>query len=223
MQQRRELNAEHPLNVIACANLLDNSRVLRDYVYGDLSALDSRYARRAAGFPVCVVDRIIPGAPVTRPGEDPLAVVVGQAFEFVVGSDAVVGPPPPVRGMVLSDRIHAHSEGKLFTLNTAHAIAAYLGYQRGHAYIHDAIRDHGTRRTVTGALEQSSAMLLRRHGFDPNDQARYAAGVLERFGIAGLPDPIERVAREPIRNSRPPTASSGRYCWRSNTGSGPST
>jgi mannitol-1-phosphate 5-dehydrogenase len=136
-------------------------------------------------------------------GRDPLSVVVEEHFQLVADRRGFVGEPPAIGGMLLADDLDAYAEQKLFTLNTAHAIAAYLGYLKGYGFIHEAIRDPEIRRVVSGALQECSAVLIKRHNFDPAEQERYAAGVLKRFENVALQDPVVRVAREPRRKLGP--------------------
>jgi mannitol-1-phosphate 5-dehydrogenase len=74
--------------------------------------------------------------------------------------------------MELTDNLMAFVERKLFTLNTGHAITAYLGQQTGHQTIRDAILDDSIRAVVKGAMEES-AVLIKRYGFDAAKHAAY--------------------------------------------------
>ena len=71
----------------------------------------------------------------------------------------------------LTDDLMAFVERKLFTLNTGHAITAYLGFEKGLPTIRDAIEDAGIRAVVKAAMEESGAVLIRRYGFDPAKHA----------------------------------------------------
>jgi mannitol-1-phosphate 5-dehydrogenase len=202
LQQRVDLNIRMPVNIIACENLVNNSGVLQQHV---LQNLPAGYADRVAefvGFPNCVVDRRIPTFDDLKT-EDPLLVVVEEYSQFVVDRGGFVGEPPSVTGMLLTDKLDGYVEQKLFTLNTGHAIAAYLGYRQGYEFVHTALGDPDIQRIVSGALQESGAMLVRRHNFDPVAQEQYAGSVLKRFQNPALPDPVVRVAREPKRKLAP--------------------
>ena len=95
----------------------------------------------------------------------------------------------------------AEVERKIFTHNVGHATLAYLGYLRGHTYIHETFDDDFVRSVFDGALDETTEALLRRY---PDDLDR--AGHMEirkdvrvRFGNPLLKDEITRVARDPIR------------------------
>ncbi len=202
LRQRVDLSIRTPLNIIACENLVNNSGVLQQHV---LQNLPAGYASRVAefvGFPNCVVDRRIPTFEALET-QDPLLVVVEEYSQFVVDRGGFVGEPPSITGMLLTDKLDGYVEQKLFTLNTGHAIAAYLGYRQGYEFVHTALGDPEIQRIVSGALQESGAMLVRRHNFEPAAQQQYAASVLKRFQNPALPDPVVRVAREPKRKLAP--------------------
>lgn len=69
------------------------------------------------------MDRIVP--PVKS--ENPIDVVVERFFEWNVERAAFKGAVPEIPGMNPADNLIAYIERKLFTLNTGHAITAYLG------------------------------------------------------------------------------------------------
>ncbi|MGG9032623.1 mannitol-1-phosphate 5-dehydrogenase, partial [Escherichia coli] len=76
------------------------------------------------------------------------------------------GTLPNIPGMELTDNLMALVERKLFTLNTGHAITAYLGKLAGRQTIRDAILDEKIRAVVKGAMEEGGAVLIKRYGFD---------------------------------------------------------
>ena len=55
------------------------------------------------------------------------------------------------------------------------------------------------RAAVTATLEETSALLIAKHGLDPEAQASYRATILERFQNPHLPDTVWRVGRQPLR------------------------
>jgi len=202
LQQRVDLKIRAPLNVIACENLIDNSKVLWQHVVKNLPEGYPERVAECVGFPNCVVDRRIPTL-VHPETQDPLSVVVEEYYQFVVDRGGFVGEPPSIKGMLLTDKLDGYLEQKLFTLNTAHAISAYLGYRKGYEFVHTALGDPEIRRIVSGSLQESGAMLTKRHNLDPVAQEQYASSVLRRFENPALPDPVVRVAREPKRKLAP--------------------
>jgi mannitol-1-phosphate 5-dehydrogenase len=129
--------------------------------------------------------------------------VVEEYFQFAVERSGLVGEPPAIEGMLLTDNIDAYLEQKLFTLNAAHAVVAYLGYLRGHEFTHEAMGDPEIRPVVLGAHRELSTVLIEKHGLDRTKQEQYATSILRRFENVSLQDPITRVAREPKRKLLP--------------------
>ncbi|HEX9925054.1 MAG TPA: mannitol-1-phosphate 5-dehydrogenase, partial [Anaerolineae bacterium] len=203
LQHRAELNLETPLNVIACENLIDNSKILQNYVLEHVPPEYQAYVQEWVGFPCCVVDRVVIPTGKAEQETDPLLVIAEGQGQLVVDRAGFVGEPPVIPGMQLTHKLATYVEQKIFTLNMAHAITAYLGYRKGYELIHVALQDPQIRQVVTGALAEVSTVLVKRHGLDPSEQEQYADHVLKRFENSALPDPVVRVGREPKRKLAP--------------------
>ena len=54
-------------------------------------------------------------------------------------------------------------------------------------------------RAAWRALEETSALLVAKHGLDPADMAAYRDTILRRFRNPALPDTVWRVGRQPLR------------------------
>ena len=126
-------------------------------------------------------------------------VTVETFSEWIVDKTQFKGALPNIPGMELTDNLMAFVERKLFTLNTGHAITAYLGKLAGHQTIRDAILDEKIRAVVKGAMEESGAVLIKRYGFDADKHAAYIQKILGRFENPYLKDDVERVGRQPLR------------------------
>ena len=146
-----------------------------------------------------MVDKVVTAPSEEVQKEDPLLLIAERLGLLIVERQGFVGEPPTMPGMQLTDDLDAYVEQKIFTLNTAHAITAYLGYRNGHEFIHQAIQDAAVRPIVLAAVEESSAALVKRHDLDATKQAQYVNSVIVRFENSSLPDPIVRVARDPKR------------------------
>jgi mannitol-1-phosphate 5-dehydrogenase len=203
LQRRADLQSKTPLNIIACENLIDNSRVLEEHVMRQLPSSYLHFVSSQVGFPRCVVDKVVTAPSDPDHGGDPLTVVAEREGQLIVDRGGFVGEPPEIEGMQLTDNLDAYVEQKIFTINTGHAVAAYLGYHRGYEFIHEALQDPDIRRVVLGALVESGEVLRRRHHITPADQQAYAHRAMVRFESTSLPDPIIRVAREPKRKLAP--------------------
>lgn len=195
-ERRRQGNAR-PLNIIACENMVRGTSQLKQQVFAALSTDDQAWAEQHVGFVDSAVDRIVP--PAEAGSGDPLAVTVETFSEWIVDQTQFKGAPPAIAGMELTDNLMAFVERKLFTLNTGHAIAAYLGQQAGLQTIRDAILDPAVRQVVKGAMVESGAVLIKRYGFEPAKHAAYIEKILSRFENPYLHDDVERVGRQPLR------------------------
>lgn len=196
--EARVASGKHaPLNIIACENTIRGTTQLKEAVFGHLPASVAAVVEIEVGFADSAVDRIVPPAPPVE-GE-PLAVTVEEFSEWIVDRTQLKGWTHDIPGMELTDDLMAFIERKLFTLNTGHAITAYLGFEKGLPTIRDAIEDAGIRTIVKAAMEESGAVLIRRYGFDPAKHAAYIEKILGRFANPFIRDDVARVGREPLR------------------------
>ena len=183
------------LNVIACENGLKASSQLKEHVYGHLTDEQKAYADEYVGFPDCSVDRIVP--PIKS--ENPIDVVVEKFYEWNVERASIKGDAPEIAGMNLADNLIAYVERKLFTLNTGHAITAYLGKLKGHKTIEESINDPEIQNVVRAAMQESGEGLVAKYGFDHDAHFAYIEKIIGRFKNPHLQDDVTRVGREPLR------------------------
>ncbi|WP_224169902.1 mannitol-1-phosphate 5-dehydrogenase [Escherichia coli] len=195
--KRKEQGNESPLNIIAnAADGIDARNGI--YLLGFTNQEDAKaWVEEHVGFVDSAVDRIVP--PSASATNDPLEVTVETFSEWIVDKTQFKGTLPNIPGMELTDNLMAFVERKLFTLNTGHAITAYLGKLAGHQTIRDAILDEKIRAVVKGAMEESGAVLIKRYGFDADKHAAYIQKILGRFENPYLKDDVERVGRQPLR------------------------
>lgn len=182
------------LNVIACENGLRASSQLKDHVYSHLSDEQKAYADEYVAFPDCSVDRIVP--PIKS--ENPIDVVVEKFYEWNVERASIKGELK-MEGMNLADNLIAYIERKLFTLNTGHAITAYLGKLKGLSTIADSIADEEIYTIVKAAMQESGEGLVAKYGFDHDAHFAYIDKIIGRFRNPHLQDDVTRVGREPLR------------------------
>ncbi|EOA0224020.1 mannitol-1-phosphate 5-dehydrogenase [Escherichia coli] len=195
--KRKEQGNESPLNIIACENMVRGTTQLKGHVMNALPEDAKAWVEEHVGFVDSAVDRIVP--PSASATNDPLEVTVETFSEWIVDKTQFKGALPNIPGMELTDNLMAFVERKLFTLNTGHAITAYLGKLAGHQTIRDAILDEKIRAVVKGAMEESGAVLIKRYGFDADKHAAYIQKILGRFENPYLKDDVERVGRQPLR------------------------
>jgi mannitol-1-phosphate 5-dehydrogenase len=194
LRKRLSVN-QNPLNIIACENMIGGTTFLKEKVFEKISEEEKSLFEKNYGFLDCAVDRIVPN----QKNSDPLAVTVEPFFEWVVEQKNVVGDIPNVKGMQLVDDLMPYIERKLFTVNTGHAMAAYLGYNKNLQTIKEAMDDQEIYSDVQKALNESGAALVKKYGFNENEHKKYIEKIIHRFTNPSISDEIVRVARSPIR------------------------
>ncbi len=183
-----------PLQIMACENAINATDVLRDEVRALAGDAWDALASRAV-FANTAVDRIVPGQPEGG-GVD---VTVEPFFEWAIERPPFGDEPPRIPGAHFVDDLAPYIERKLFTVNTGHATAAYLGARAGIEKISDVLADDAIAAQVEATLEETSALLVAKHDLDPAVQAEYRRTILTRFRNPGLPDTVWRVGRQPLR------------------------
>lgn len=202
IQKMSTLGLKKKVNILACENAVNNTGILKNAILEDMDEELKNYTLAHFGFPNTTVDRIVPE---TAKGEDEdvLSVMVEPFFEWNAERSGFAGEIPKIEGMNLVDNLPAYIERKLFTLNTAHAVTAYLGYAKGFKYIHEAIKDDEIRSTIKGIMAEVGDALVEKHGFDAEEHRKYTEKIIKRFDNAVLMDPVERVGRDPLRKLNP--------------------
>ncbi|MEK4330294.1 mannitol-1-phosphate 5-dehydrogenase [Paenibacillus sp. FSL R7-0312] len=196
---RRVAVSSAPLHVIACENAIGGSAQLKELVYAKLDEAARAKADASVAFPNAAVDRIVP----LQQHEDILKVVVEPFYEWVVDSSQMIPGYTPIEGVHYVDNLEPYIERKLFTVNTGHCSAAYLGFLRGYETIQQAMADEALTAQVREVLEETGAVLIQKHGFDQAEHSKYIDKILERFRNPALTDEVSRVGRSPLRKLSP--------------------
>ncbi|QDX92879.1 mannitol-1-phosphate 5-dehydrogenase [Brevibacillus laterosporus] len=194
MKERMNQTTE-ALNIIACENAIAGSTLLKQYVYSHLNDVDQAKADQQFGFPDSAVDRIVP----MQKNGDMLVVMVEAYFEWVIDQSQAKGKLPESSDIIYVDNLEPYIERKLYTVNTGHATAAYLGYLKGYIYMEEAIKDPQIRRLTEEALQETGNVLQAKYGFNAKEHATYITKIIHRFENKHLQDEVTRIARSPIR------------------------
>ena len=197
IKNRLAKGVEKNLNIIACENAVGASEVLKEEIFKYLTDEEKETVDKCVGFPNSSVDRIVP--PVSEKMENPLDVVVENYYEWNVDRNGFRGEIPEISGMNLTGNLIAYVERKLFTLNTGHAITAYLGNLKGYKTIEESINDNDIYEVVYHAMVESGDGLVKKYDFDRDAHLKYIDKIIARFKNPYLQDDIKRVGREPIR------------------------
>lgn len=183
-----------PLQIMACENAINATHILRDEIIEQAGeAWDALSAR--AVFANTAVDRIVP----TQPPGGGVDVTVEPFYEWAIERPPFGDDPPHIPGAHFVDDLAPYIERKLFTVNTGHAATAYFGAAAGEETIPQALADEVTEAKVAATLEETSALLVAKHGLDAGELADYRATILQRFRNDALPDTVWRVGRHPLR------------------------
>lgn len=195
IQARMAAGNTAPMNVICCENGLRTTTRLKNEVVPHLNEGERAFLEDNIGFADCAVDRICP-----KPAFDDLLDAAVESYcEWDVERSAWKGGLPEVPGMAFVDDLMAYLQRKLFTLNSGHAICAYLGHLKGYATIRGSISDPVIGGIVYRAICESGEGLIRKFGFDADAHHAYIDRIFARYQNPYLEDEVTRVGREPIR------------------------
>ncbi|KAF5520738.1 Mannitol-1-phosphate 5-dehydrogenase [Colletotrichum aenigma] len=185
-----------PIAVIACENAIGATDTLAQHIKDPRNTAPHRledYHERAR-FANSAIDRIVPA-------QDPdagLDVTLEKFYEWVV-ERTPFEQIPSIEGINWVDELAPFIERKLYTVNTGHATAAYHGYNRSKRTVYDALQDKAIMAEVRKALEETSNLIISKHGINEEAQREYAAKIIRRIGNPHLEDAVERVGRAPLR------------------------
>ncbi|NMO95560.1 mannitol-1-phosphate 5-dehydrogenase [Paenibacillus lemnae] len=192
-------NKTAPLHIIACENAIAGSTRLKKKVYALLDEEIREQADTCISFPNAAVDRIVP----VQNHSDPLQVTVEPFYEWVIHRPALLPGFHEIKGVHYVDSLEPYIERKMFTVNTGHCCAAYLGYLEGFKTIRQVMKDPSLRAKVRHVMEETGALLMEKHGFDSQKHDKYMNAILERFANPNLTDKVSRVGRSPLRKLSP--------------------
>ena len=194
VELRQQQGCKHPLNCIACENMMNSSSTLGKHVRQRLDPATYDYLDAYVGFPDCMISRVVP-----RP-VDPLTIVAEDYNEWTTRREAFKGAElAGLTALELVDNQSARLERKLFVHNGGHAVCGYVGFHRGWQYIHQAVEDPVVGEHVLGALDELGAVVARKHGFSNESVKAYEMDLVRRGSVPEMKDEILRVVRDPMR------------------------
>jgi len=196
--KRAQLNRKL-LNVIACENAINASSILKDEIYKHLTEDEKSRVDQIIGFPNSSIDRLA----LKDPNGEKTTVWVEPFYEWIINDSEMVDDSNRIQGATYVKDLKPYLERKFFSVNTGHAITAYLGYLRGAKTIQTALKDPFIYKNVRGALEETGTLLIRKHGFNPTEHNAYIEQIIDRFQNPNVNDDVTRVGRAPIRKLGP--------------------
>ncbi len=188
-------NLSGPKTILACENYIRASSHLKTQVYALLDEHEKKQANELLTFNDVAVDCIVPpSGKIKKPD-----VCVEDFYELVVETNDQQSTISNMTNIMVTTQVSPYVERKLYTLNGSHALTAYLGYFYGHETIEQAIYDQRIEPIVRAYLAQVQGVLIKKHGFDPNQMQMYANTIINRFKNPYLHDQVTRVGRELLR------------------------
>ncbi|WP_343188613.1 mannitol-1-phosphate 5-dehydrogenase [Buchnera aphidicola (Neophyllaphis varicolor)] len=187
----------HPLNIISCENLIYATNYLYQQIIKYIPTKLHNFIHDYIGFINSSVDRIVPLK--TTKEDKKLSVNVESFYEWVVDKNQFKGLIPNIHGVKFKNNLIYYIERKIFTLNTGHAITAYLGNIYGYQKIIEAISDDRIYKIVLGAMQETGEFLIKKYNLKPESHYLYINKTISRFKNIYINDSIVRVARNPIQ------------------------
>jgi mannitol-1-phosphate 5-dehydrogenase len=187
---------KRPLDIFCCENLKNAGSQLERLIFINLPFQFALQVQDRVGFNAAISDRIVSGQEMDARGRivitaDAMGDVLFDTLQVKGDFDML----PPFKGL---DNFPASIEEKLYILNCGHAVCAYLGYQEGYKYVHEAMADETINRAVVGAMLEAQRALHCKHGRSLH-YGNLISDILASFSNAALMDTIARVGRDPVR------------------------
>ena len=184
------------LDIIACENMIEGSDFLKQEIFKYLSEEEQDFVNKYVGFPNSAVDRIVPA----QKHDDVLLVEVEKFCEWVVEAEKIkVEENKNIEDVHYVEDLNPFIERKLFTVNTGHAALSYIANYLGIEYVSDGAKDSKVREDFIAVLEETSALLVKKWGFDKEDMTAYRNKTIKRFENPRIVDNVSRICRTPIR------------------------
>ena len=194
------------LTLLSCDNLAGNGEQLAKLLGEFLAHADPSLAswmRAECACPSTMVDRIVPAATpafleqtAVRLGMRDEGAVATEPFRQWVIEERFAGPRPrwEAGGAQFVADVRPFETMKLRMLNGAHSALAYLGLERGHQFVHEAIADPVNRSVVVRLMRDEAASSL--PAVQGQDPARYADALLQRFENPALEHRLAQIAMD---------------------------
>ena len=205
---RRRHDAGLPgLTLLCCDNLADNgaqlARLMGEYLGRHDPGLLGWFGAECT-CPSTMVDRIVPATTAadreaiaeTLDGLGDHAAVMTEPFSQWVIEDRFAGPRPrwEAVGAELVSDVAPYETAKLRMLNGAHSALAYLGLERGHVFVHEAVGDPELRALAERLMrDEAAASLIPAPG---QDLAAYGDALIARFANPALEHRLIQIAMD---------------------------
>lgn len=193
---RVKSEVKRPLDIFCCENLKNAGSQIERLVFAGIPFQFAQSVQDWVGFNAAISDRIVSAQETDENGRQVItADATGDVLFDTLQIKGDFDVLPPFKGV---DNFPASIEEKLYILNCGHAVCAYLGFQKGYKYVHEAMDDEAINRAVVGAMLEAQRALHSKHGRTLH-YGNLINDILASFSNAALMDTIARVGRDPIR------------------------
>lgn len=200
---RRMERGGGPLDIILCENQIGAGELMRGWIDAELTPEQRRWTDANLGLVGASIGRMVPPQPPELLAEHPLMIRTESYDKLPVDLDAFKGPIPDLVGLVPYSPFEFYIKRKLFVSNGAHALCAYMGYEKGYGTIWEAMGDAEIYAAVRDSMLTSAEALVAKFGEDMRQNVEHeAADLLVRFGNRALGDTVARVGADPARKLR---------------------
>lgn len=189
--------------LVSLDNLTHNGQVLQDAVLGAVTDASLRtWIEQTVAFPSSMVDRITPATtpedvaaiaelPGALPG-DRVPVVTEPFAEWVLQDafDGIECPSWESAGVRLVDDVTPYEQRKLWLLNGAHSLLAYLGLLLGHQTVAQAMDDPDCRTAVEALWDEAAREL----SLPATEIAEARAALVDRFANPRIRHTLTQIA-----------------------------
>ncbi|TCP34746.1 mannitol dehydrogenase family protein [Sphingomonas sp. BK235] len=194
------------LTLVSCDNLAHNGAALATSLGAWLDRTDPglrAWFEAECACPSTMVDRIVPAArdaDLERTAAaiglyDAAAVTTEPFMQWVIEDRfATRRPRWELAGAQLVADVAPYEFAKLRMLNGAHSALAYLGLERGHQFVHQAVGDPTIRAIVEPLMRDEAAASLT--PAPEQDLGAYADALFARFANPALPHSLIQIAMD---------------------------
>ncbi|MFN3619548.1 mannitol dehydrogenase family protein [Sphingorhabdus sp.] len=204
--QRRRASKLGGLTLLSCDNLASNgaqlAELMRAYLQRCAPDLVSWFEDECT-CPSTMVDRIVPATTDddrqsiagVLGGLDEAAVVTEPFTQWVI-EDNFAGRRPcwEVGGAQFTEDVVPFETAKLRMLNGAHSALAYIGLQKGHEFVHQAVADPYILKLANILMREEAATSLKPAG--EQNLASYADALIARFANPALNHRLIQIAMD---------------------------
>jgi fructuronate reductase len=194
------------LTLLSCDNLSGNGaqlkRLMGEYLENHTPDLRAWFDAECT-CPSTMIDRIVPATTENDLSDieaalgvrDEAAVVTEPFSQWVIEDNfAGLRPAWERRGVQFTADVEPFETAKLRMLNGAHSALAYLGLQRGHEFVHQAIADPELVTLINRLMrDEAAASLTPAPG---QDLSAYADVLIERFKNPALNHRLIQIAMD---------------------------